>query len=73
MQTKKKEKSKRKVPTTVRTAGSENVKETDMGTRISKSELNADRSVQKKRLKKQKKVPSTVRTAGYNDALATDD
>lgn len=59
----------RQMPDTVRTAGSESIRETDMGTLLSKPNV-AD--TVKKTVIKEKKMPNTVRTAGYDDIMATD-
>lgn len=65
------EKAKRKNPTTVRTAGFEHAKDTDMGTRVPKI---IDKTIiQKKRIKQERQTPSTVRTAGFEHVLDTDD
>ncbi len=58
----------RKMPDTVRTAGSENVRETDMGTVLEKPKT----TVKKTTVTGGKRIPDTVRTAGQDDVMATD-
>ncbi len=60
----------RPMPDTVRTAGSETIRETDMGTVLNKPKTSGE--VKKTVVKKEKKMPDTVRTAGYDDIMATD-
>lgn len=55
------------MPDTVRTAGSDSVRETDIGTRMEKPA-----TVKKTVIAGGKRVPDTVRTAGYDDVMATD-
>lgn len=64
----------RKMPDTVRTAGEESIRETDMGSKVSKPKRVDDKPGAKKhRMKWERDVPDTVRTAGFPDAMATDD
>ncbi|MGQ9806319.1 MAG: hypothetical protein ACUVRP_09625 [Chlorobiales bacterium] len=58
----------RKMPDTVRTAGSESVRETDLGTVLEKPKT----TVKKTTITSGKRVPDTVRTAGQDDVMATD-
>ncbi len=58
----------RKMPDTVRTTGSESVRDTDMGTVLEKPKT----TVKKTTISGGKRVPDTVRTAGYDDVMATD-
>jgi len=58
----------RKMPDTVRTAGSENVRDTDMGTVLEKPKT----TVKKTTVTGGKRIPDTVRTAGQVDVMATD-
>jgi|GEM_PF-1027256 len=58
----------RKMPDTVRTAGSENVRDTDMGTVLEKPKT----TVKKTTVTGGKRIPDTVRTAGQDDVMATD-
>lgn len=60
----------RKMPDTVRTAGSETIRETDMGTVLNKPKPSGE--VKKTTIKKERKMPDTVRTAGQDDIMATD-
>ncbi|MCS7012529.1 MAG: hypothetical protein NZM05_02695 [Chloroherpetonaceae bacterium] len=60
----------RQMPDTVRTAGSESIRETDMGTLLNKPKVSEE--VKKTVIKKEKKLPDTVRTAGHDDIMATD-
>lgn len=58
----------RKMPDTVRTAGSDSVRETDIGTKMEKPATTVKKTV----IAGGKRVPDTVRTAGYDDVMATD-
>ncbi len=60
----------RKMPDTVRTAGAETVRDTDMGTILTKPKVTGE--VKKTVVKGGKKIPDTVRTAGSDDIMATD-
>lgn len=56
------------MPDTVRTAGSDSVRETDIGTKMEKPATTVKKTV----IAGGKRVPDTVRTAGYDDVMATD-
>ncbi len=58
----------RKMPDTVRTAGSESIRETDMGTVLEKPKT----TNKKPAVTSGKQIPDTVRTAGHDDVMATD-
>jgi hypothetical protein len=58
----------RKMPDTVRTAGSETVRDTDLGTVLEKPK----NAVKKTVIAGGKRIPDTVRTAGQDDVMATD-
>ncbi|PIO49266.1 MAG: hypothetical protein CMR00_00910 [[Chlorobium] sp. 445] len=60
----------RQMPDTVRTAGSDTIRETDMGTMLTKPKVPGE--VKKTTIKKERKMPDTVRTAGQDDIMATD-
>ncbi|MDX2128815.1 MAG: hypothetical protein SFU91_07245 [Chloroherpetonaceae bacterium] len=73
----------RVVPDTVRTAGAETIRETDMGTVVPKQKKSVDLNSEtgsvkiqpeiKKTVIKTKRVPDTVRTAGSEDIMGTDE
>lgn len=64
----------RKMPDTVRTAGEDSVRDTDMGTKMSRPKRVDDKpGARKLRLKRERSIPDTVRTAGEPDAMSTDD
>ncbi|NTW48900.1 MAG: hypothetical protein HGB19_04045 [Chlorobiales bacterium] len=64
----------RKMPDTVRTAGKDSVRETDLGSNTSKPKRMDDKPGAKKtRLKWVNDAPDSVRTAGQPDAMSTDD
>lgn len=64
----------RKMPDTVRTAGEDSVRDTDMGTKVSKPKRVDDKPGAKKpRMKWERDKPDTVRTAGEPDAMSTDE
>lgn len=66
--------AKKKMPDTVRTAGAEDVRETDRGTVVEKPKKKAGETDSKSDTPvKKKKIPDTVRTAGEDDIQDTDD
>jgi hypothetical protein len=60
----------REMPDTVRTAGSDTVRDTDMGTVIEKPKK-VD-GIKKTIITGGKKIPDTVRTAGEDNIMSTD-